>query len=185
MSVTTIRVNSSSELSAAINTLSDGEGGTILVENVNEVYAVSKYRAGTDAGDIVIQAADPEDPPTFAQVKLIESTNITFSDLAFDRTQSALEGKDLEVLRSSNITFKDSTFVNASDGFYTGGEDGVVMGGSVALFRDSSNITFTGNDVSQYGQGVAVIDSTGTIISENMFSQMTGDGVRMAGFRTP
>lgn len=181
MSELTITVSSSHELAIAINTLSDGSGGTILVENADEAYAISKYRAGTEAGEIFIKAADPEDPPTFAQVKLVQGQNITFSGLSFDSTESSLPGKDLEILQSSDITFENNTFVNASNGFFTGEDSDVVMGGALALIRDNKDFVFSGNDVSKYGQGLAIVDSVGSVITGNTISQMTGDGLRMSG----
>lgn len=183
MSVNTITVRNSQELSIAITQLSDGSGGTILVENTSEIYVISRFRPGPDTGQIVITAADPNDPPTFAQVKLVEGQNMVFSGLSFDRTKSGVSGKDLEILKSSDIVFENNTFVNSANGFYTGEDPDVPWAGSLALVRDSNGIVFTGNDVSKYSQGLAVADSVGTVITNNTFSNMIADGVRLSGIQ--
>lgn len=176
-----IIVHNSQELSAAINKLSDGAGGTIEVVNAGEAYSISKYRAGTDAGEIRVVAADPEDRPVFEQVKLVQGQNIVFSGMSFDSVGSTLEGKDLQILKCKDITFENSTFFNASHGFYTGKDDGAELGGSLGLVRDSSGFVFSGNQVSNYYQGLAVIDSIGTVVVDNTFLKMTGDGLRLSG----
>lgn len=176
-----IVVHNSRELSVAINTLSDRAGGTIEVVNAGETYSLSKYRAGTDMGQISIVAAHPEDPPVFSQVKLVQTQNIVFSGIAFNSVASTLAGKDLQILQCSDIRFENNTFVNASHGFHTGEDDGTELGGSLGLVRDSRGIVFSGNEVSNYYQGLAVVDSIGSVITDNTFSHMTGDGVRLSG----
>jgi parallel beta-helix repeat protein len=181
MTIATITVNNSDELSAAIRKLSGAEGGVIKVGSSDDVYALSMYRGGTDAGTIRIEAADPGNPPVFSQVKLVESKNMVFSGISVNSVGQPYKGKDLEILKSSDITVENSTFVNKSNGFYTGQDPDIKMGSAMGLIRDSTDVVFTGNDVSQYGQGLALIDTTGTTISDNTFSKMTGDGLRMSG----
>ncbi|SHF86429.1 parallel beta-helix repeat (two copies) [Loktanella atrilutea] len=183
MSNAKIVVHNSHELSAAINTLSSREGGTIQVVNAGEVYSLSKYRAGTDIGQISIVAADPEDPPIFSQVKLVQAKNIVFSGMNFNSVDSTLVGKDLQILQCNDIKFENNTFVNSSHGFYTGEDDNTELGGSLGLVRDSMGIVFSENNVSKYYQGLAIIDSIGSVIADNRFSQMTGDGLRLSGIQ--
>lgn len=181
MSERVITVQTSYELSLAISTLSVGPGGTILVENTDAPYLLSRFQTGPDQGTINIRPADPADPPTFAQVKLVDSQNISFSGFVFDSTQTEISGKDLQILQSTGLTFDGNTFVNSASGFYTGEDPSVSQGTSLALIRDSAGIVFSNNDVSQYNQGLAVVDSTGLTIAGNAFSKMVGDGVRLTG----
>ncbi len=181
MPTSVITVTNSQELAVAMSTLAKEGGGIIQVEASDDPYAISRYKGGTPDGEIVITAADPDNPPVFEQVKLIQSQNLTFSGLTFNSVESDLSGKDLEILDSSNITFENNVFVNSANGYYDGSDPSISQGESFALVRDSDDFTFVGNQVSNYYQGLAIIDSVGSEIIGNTFSELSGDGVRLSG----
>ncbi|WP_136637781.1 LamG-like jellyroll fold domain-containing protein [Pseudooceanicola onchidii] len=176
-----ISVYTNSELSSAINKLSQAGGGTILVHNSEEAYSVQKYMAGSAEGVIRIVAADPEDPPQFDLVKLVSSQNISFEGLKFD-SSADVEGyqTDLTILKSDGISFINNTFASYSNGLNDGLGTNLV-GHSLALFRDSDDLTFSGNTVTGFHQGITVINATGSEIASNDFTKLTADAVRLSG----
>lgn len=181
MPTSIITVTNSQELAVAMSTMAKEGGGIIQVAASDEPYAVNRYKGGTPDGEIIIIAEDPDNPPLFEQVKLIQSQNITFSGLTFNSVESDLSGKDLEILDSSNITFENNVFVNSANGYYDGSNPDISQGEAFALVRDSDGFSFVGNEVSNYYQGLAIIDSVGSEIIGNTFSELSGDGLRLSG----
>ncbi|PYE82237.1 LamG-like jellyroll fold domain-containing protein [Pseudoroseicyclus aestuarii] len=180
-----ITVHDSAELSEALKVLSAGTGGTIRVANAGEAYNLVSYRGGQAGDGIRIVAEDPGNPPVFEQVKLVQSQNISFENLLFDSSEVEVNGKVLEVLKSSGISFSGNRFVSGTDEFYTGRTNASsdFVGQGLGYVRDSSGIVFDDNEVSNFHQGLAVIDSTGLSISGNSFSKMSGDGLRLSGIQ--
>ena len=175
----TITVSSSTELSQAISTLSAGSGGTIRVKVSDDLYTLDRWQVGSDSGTIQIIADDSSDRPVFSNVRLMSSKNITIKGVDFDSSDVGdRPGMDLDMSQCRNIKVLDSRFVSGCQGFVTNIAE---AGKSLAVIQNSKDIVFSGNEISNYYQGLAVIDTVGVKVLDNTFSKMSGDGMRLSG----
>ena len=176
-----IVVTNSSELNAAIRALED-TGGTIEVVASETPYTLTAYQLGSATETIRIVAADADNPPDFQNITLNQCQNFAFEGLLFDSSGDASRtGRDFNIYSSSNITFTDNTFTSRATGFYDPADPDAMLGKSVGYIASSDGFTFEGNSVSNVYMGVALTDTTNTRITDNTFTDMIGDGVRMGG----
>ncbi|MQQ09574.1 PKD domain-containing protein [Epibacterium sp. SM1979] len=175
-----LTVSSSAELSAALATLQD-TGGTIQVTASDTPYVLTAYQAGHADHRITIQAADPETPPLFDQIKLTSSHNITFDGISFDASlANDVAGRDLQLYSSWGITFANSSFKGTATGYYSGAA-GEQAGGSFAYVRGGGDVVFENNAFTHLQHALTLSDVTGATVRNNDISHITGDGVRLSG----
>ena len=184
MPASTITVTSAEDFVTAYQTLSTTGGGTILVAEGAEKYALAM--SGRDAGTdpVTIRSADPDDPVELARVSItyaenirLEGLNVDSSDIPADESAS-----NLHIYGSKNIEVLDSTFESRADGFLNKASDpnaGDIFGN----IKESTDIVFSGNTVSNYFHGLGVFESQRVEISDNDFSGIQGDGIRMGSIQ--
>ncbi|MEI4488273.1 LamG-like jellyroll fold domain-containing protein [Frigidibacter sp. MR17.14] len=178
--MTTITVHNTAELKDAMYLLSK-TGGTIAVASNDLGYTLNISNVGNSETPITIVAADPSDPPDFNYVKMTSTTNITFDGVMFDSSDAATDAaKDVELYSTTGVTFQNCTFIGASDGYFAG-TGTATIGGNMAYVRGCTDTAFLNNTISNYGHGIAVINSNGTTIAGNDISQLTFDGIRLTG----
>ena len=178
----TITVSSSKDLTDAYKELSAGGGGTILVEQGDERIGVELKKGGD--GYVSIRSADSADPVELHWISINDASNISVSDFTVnsDGVQRPVWHQDLMVNGGKNISISDIDFSSVADGRYDpyNGEN-PTLGERFAFIRNSEDITFEDNHVSNYYHGLTVFETVGMEISGNEFTQMQGDGIRMAG----
>ena len=182
MTVEIVTVRNSTELSAAVDRLAAGEGGTVLLEaGVYSLDSVDKGEQEIDA-PVRITSADPANPATFTKMRLLRRENVTVDNVEFDARDLDPEGYfvQLEVNASRGVVFADSTFVGAAtetlDG--TPGQHKAV---DWATVRFSEDVVLRDLHVSGYNHGVALMDSGDVTLTGNEITRMQGDGIRIAG----
>jgi parallel beta-helix repeat protein len=181
-------VSSNTALRDALDALSAGAGGTILLDAAGGPYDVNASGQGHPTEIITIMSADPDDRAVVQRISAVESRNLTFSDLTVDSTEVYQDRRayftDLDIYRSTNITVQNSQFQSAAEGYFDGTGEGYVYGETLGKVRDSEGFSFVGNTVSNYGWGLLVQESNDTVISDNSFSKIQMDGLRLVGVQT-
>lgn len=176
----TITVSTDAELASAIAQLSAGSGGRILLVNTGTDYTVSGKGLGHATENILITSADPEDPAVIKSVDITKATNLTFDNLQFNGDADAGSGKVVSIYSSSDIVVSNSLFLGSSSGFVSDSATDDVGRGSM-MVRWSTDVQIIGNEFSHMGSGIGVIDSSGTVISDNDFHHLVFDGLQMSG----
>lgn len=183
--MTTITVTSNSELRDAIDQLEAAGGGRIELENTGSKYNLSGNNFGTEDGTITITSADPDDPAVMSGIRVIDSQNLSFENLTInsegvDRPNWV---KDFMVENGKNISVSDSTFSSTADGtlLETGGD--VTRGEDMGFVRGTDGFTFENNVVTNYYNGLALVESNNLNVTGNEFTQIQADGIRGGGIQ--
>lgn len=178
----TLTVHDSTELKAAIMTLSAEGGGTVRVANGGEPYALNGFSLGAEGAQIHILPDNPGDPAVFTRLSLTDSRGLTFEGFTFD-SRAVYEDRpgwqsDIDIRHSHDIALIGNNFISAADGLYAG--DGTATRGeSLGGFTNSTGITFAGNSVDHYYHGVQLSNVTDAVVSGNRFAHIQGDGIRL------
>lgn len=181
---TTFVVSNSAELKAAMQGLSGGDGGTILLDGDGGPYDLQMSEFGGSDTPILVTSVDPNNPAVFTSLNLSEASHVTFDNLSFDH--SSLGGEfgtsdfDIRVSNSDHIEFTNNVMTGSANGMATY-EDSSIHGGNLARIDDSSDILFAGNTISEYFHGVAIFDSQQITFTQNEVTAMQGDGFRGGG----
>jgi parallel beta-helix repeat protein len=183
MSVFTVSTNG--ELKSALIATSASGGGTILLKNTGATYNLDVFELGSSTGLTTIKSADPDNPAVMDGVRLVKCENIAFENLSFDSRGVSRPSwvKDLMVEKSHNISVSDSTFISRADGTMMERSGDVARGEDMGFVRDTQGFTFENNTVSNYFNGLTLIDSSDLNVSGNEFSKMQGDGIRGGGMQ--
>lgn len=178
----TITVTTSAELDAALASLSSGGGGTILMDGNGGPYDIYANGIGDANNPILIKAADPNNEPLVQNINLQSSSYITMTQLDVNSVGTGSTVHDLRVSNGDHIEFVDNSMTSDANGFWDGSSS-VTQGGQAVLIRDSSNITFSNNDVANYDMGATFLEIQGLNFSNNEMSGMQGDGFRGGGIQ--
>ena len=177
-----ITVRNSAELSAAVERLAAGEGGTIRLEAGRYALDLRDPSGQQTDAPIRLTSADPDDPALLSKLTLHGRENLTIDNLVFDSSGTAVSAhhRDLEITASEDIVIRDSVFRGGATEALDG-TPGQVQGVDLALVRASEGIEFHGNHMSGYYQGVAFKDSSDIVFAGNEITRFQGDGIRIAG----
>lgn len=171
-------VSDSTSLLEAYQSLSTTGGGTIYVSAGTEPIELVLNNGGSDPVRIV--SSDPLNPVELTRLKISDAENVTVQSFRVD--SSGVEDRDysmdMEILGSSQIKINDVDFTGQATSYF---EDGSDTGQEVGIIRNSSDIEFSANTVSNYFQGLMLRDSSNILIKDNDISQMQADGLRMEG----
>ena len=181
---TTFVVTNNSELDVAIKSLASGSGGTIELDASGSPYQVSASNTGSADTPILFTSLDPENPSVISELVLTNTSYMTFDNLAFDHssegTDFELSDYDIRVTNSDHVEFTNNTMTGTANGMATY-EASSNNGGSLAFVKDSSDVVFSGNMISEYFHGVAIFDSQDVTLTHNEVHSMQGDGFRGGG----
>lgn len=132
---------------------------------------------------VTIRSADPEDLVTLSRIKMNDVENVRVTEVAVDSTGVDREDwkSDLDVSGSHGVTFDTMTFSSNADRLYDPADPEAFRGENLGIIEDSSEIVFSGNHISGYFHGLAVLETTGVEVSENEITAMQGDGLRFSG----
>ncbi len=132
---------------------------------------------------ITIRPLNPEATFNISYLKVTKSSNLVFDGLPFSmKRQSAVATgrSNIEVTSSQNITFSNCIMKGTAKGYLT--ETNINdRSANLSLIRESDHITFTGNNISNYFQGLQFLETTHITVTNNEIYFMQADGMRMGG----
>ncbi len=178
----TVTVTTTAELNAALANLTGSGGGTILLDANGGPFNISGNGVGDVNNPILIKALDPTNPPLVQNIYLINSSYIAMTDLKVDSTGTGSTVHDLRISGSDNIEFVGNTMTSNANG-YLDGSASVTKGASASLIRDSSDIVFNNNILSNYGAGTTFLEVNGLDYSNNDISGFQYDGFAGGGLQ--
>lgn len=181
----TVTVTNTAELNAAIANLASSGGGTILVDANGGPYNLSAYGVGSANSPVLIKALDPTNLPTFHQISINNSSYISISGIHVDNSNvpyTPTYQSDLQISGSNHIEFVDSMMTSMAHGFLVNAND-PNGGGNIALVRNSQDIVFSNNFVSDYMRGATFLEVKGLIFSGNEFTGIQYDGFQAGGLQ--
>ena len=182
----TITVNSSADLVAAVKALSKGDGGTVLVDANGGPYNVAIQNLGREGAPVLIKPLDDDTKPHFEQFDVFESSFLTLTGMYFNSDEIADTRPswkyDINVRLTNDIAIVGNTMESRADGFLDYSGD-VTVGEHAAILRDSENITFSHNTIENYNVGVAYLELVGLTMVGNDVSGIQGDGFRGGGIQ--
>ena len=182
MRTATITATNTDEIAAAHQALSSAGGGTIRVVGGTDPIRLHLQDGGT--GHVRIVSADPGDPTLLSQISMDGVSNVTVSGFAVDSTgvdrpewhKDVMVGGD-----SRGVTIEDTAFTSDAVGRYSPGYEDAHLGETLALVREVEDFAFNDNTVTGYYQGLTVREARGLEVEGNEFTQLQGDGIRLAG----
>ncbi|MGR3540532.1 MAG: LamG-like jellyroll fold domain-containing protein [Hasllibacter sp.] len=180
--MTTITVSTSAELRAAYKQLSQGEGGTILLE-AGAPYELERNRYNTpdSEGHVTITSADPNAPATFERVQLSDQSGVTFDGVIFDSSGLVGERHSTTVrLGGDDITIRNSVFEGGATEQRDGSPD-VFVGSNALRIDGGSGITVEGSVFTGLNHAILILESDNVTLRGNEITQLQGDGIRMGG----
>ena len=183
--MTTTTVSTTAELISAFETLSQGQGGTILLAPGSEVFDFSrtKWQAPADLANapVTIRSADPEDPAVFSQISLVGRNNVTIDSVVVDTTTHPEPVSNAVAISAlENFAFLNSHITGGATGpRHDGSEHGV--GPGLFSIRSSQNVRIENNLAEGGNHGMYLYEATGVIVAGNEMRHMQGDGIRIAG----
>lgn len=177
-----ITCSTQEELNAAIEGFMSGKGGEILLAPGMSFSLKARDNTSFDNSEITIRSADSNNLATLISVDLKGIENITFEDLYMEMENDspyALSGM-LRLSECNNISFKNNTMIGDAEGA-PGTTEGFEVAANTAVVRNSSDITFEGNEISNFNQGLAFLDCEDIFVSRNEITALQGDGIRIGG----
>jgi len=177
-----ITVSNSAELMEAYQELKAGSGGTILLSDT-ATYDLRSFDSLNEIDSAVtIRSADSDNPATINSIRLTGAENLTIEDvhIHMDGDPNSFDDIALRISSSTDIVIRDSVMTSDASA-PLGTVDTPDAAAQLALVRNSTDITFEGNNISGFNHGLAFMDSHGINISNNEMSAMQGDGIRIAG----
>jgi hypothetical protein len=181
-----VTVTSTAELKAALASLSQGSGGTILVDGSKGPYIIEADNLGLENAGVLITPLDADVQPHVYQVDIRGSSDITVHGMkidsrAIDETRDSWD-YDVNVLSSKSISIVNNDF--QSDGVEMKTESNNAVDGERGIIaRDSEDITITHNTMVDYSTGIVYLEVKGLDISHNDISGIQGDGLRGGGIQ--
>lgn len=179
----TIVVSNTEELREAYSTLASNGGGTILLEQGEGKYDLSLKGSANADDHVTITSADPDDPTVISRLSVNQVENVTIEGLELNSDGVVRDSwlNDLNVYESSNVEIRDCDFSSNASGFWSTSDPDAVRGATLGNIRESEDIVFSGNTVTDYFHGLGVFESIGVEISGNDISGIQADGIRMGG----
>lgn len=181
----TIVATTTAELDAALATLHAGGGGTILLDGTAGPFQLVAQDLDQEA-PILIRALDPANPPLIEKIDLQNSSFVTVTEARIDRSgilpDEAENSWDITVSDSHDIEIVGNRMQGTADG-YLSAETDAGAGSSLALIRDSAQVTFAGNQINDYYHGVTFREVSDSTFTLNEVSGIQGDGFRGVGLQ--
>lgn len=179
----TVVVTTTDELDAALTQLNAGGGGTILLDGSAGPFQLIANGLDDDA-PILIRALDPDVTPLIEKIEVQDSSYLTITETVIDRTAimqtEAESARDITISGSDHIEIVGNQMFGMADGYLSDADD---TAGSLALVRNSSDILFSGNEISGYNHGVTFREVSDSTFSFNELSELQGDGFRGVGLQ--
>ncbi len=174
-------VSNANELTAAIDSAQAGD----TIELASGFYGDLRILNTNYSSDVTITSADAGDPATFSSIFLFDSSNITFDSLnvEFEADEDTREWHSaFRADYSSDITLQNSVVTGdeavggispdspetALDGT---GVEGYAIGRAATLLG-SSDVTFDGNEFSNFRNGISFTEQDGLTVTDNEFYDM-------------
>ncbi|WP_424973101.1 right-handed parallel beta-helix repeat-containing protein [Dinoroseobacter sp. S76] len=182
----TIVVASDEALTQALTKLSEGNGGTILLDGNAGPYMISATKVGSAESPILIKPLDEDTPPEVLQVFVQQASHITITGMDINSGEYGETRpswlSDVNVSSSDMIEIVGNTMESDAGGFLTK-TNGVEIGENAVSLRDSTNITFSHNTMTDYNNGIVYREVKGLDISHNDISGIQSDGMRGGGIQ--
>ena len=180
LTTTQIFVSSAAELMAALATATGGETIVMSAGHYGNLSLnVSSHPFAAFASEVTLTSADASNPAVFSSVALNGVSNLTFDGVTIDYEAAPGEGtwtKGFSILNSDHITISNTLF----DGDLAEGVslDADGYGTGYGLYVDqSSHITVTGSEFSQWRNGAVISNSQYLTVSGNDIHNISGDGL--------
>ena len=177
-----ITVSNTAELNAALASLGSSGGGTILLDGAAGPFNIQGNGIGDANNPILIKPLDPAHPPLVQNIALTNASHITMTGLHVDSTAAPSGIHDMRITGSDHIEFVGNTMTSNANGLWDGTAS-VTKGSDAALIRNSSDINFSGNTISGYFNGAAFLETSNITFSGNDISHMQGDGFHAGGLQ--
>ena len=179
-----IIVTNNAQLTAAIDALSSGAGGTILVDGSSGPYQIDAHGLGSDGSPVLIQPLDPAVPPTVEQVDIYDSSHLTVMGMNIDSSAIAdtrhVSITDVNIYNSNDIQFVNNIMDSTADAMWTQTNPPAE---SAITIRNCQDIDILGNEITDYKNGIVYLEVTGLNISENDISGLQGDALKGGGIQ--
>ncbi len=178
--MTTFTVGSTSALYQALAKASGGDviklaSGTYAPISLSETSGFNV----AFSSKVTITSADPSKPAVLTGLELHNVSNLTVSNVVCDYDFKAGDPSyvtPFSVYGGANVTIANSTF----DGDVANGVSAAANGyanGTGFAATATTNLTFTGNELSTFYRGLTVTDCTGVNVSGNEISDIRSDGM--------
>jgi hypothetical protein len=177
----TIVVTNTAELNNALDALSTGNGGTILLDGNGGPYDVNVDQSGMTGKPVLLQSMDTNNPAVIENMSLMNASYLSFNDLVVD-SQSQQGYFDVEIKHSDNIQFSNMDMVGDATG-YLGAGSSAAKAESGILIKDSDNILIADSELSHYYHGLSMQNVTNVQVVGNEIHSMQGDGIRGGGWQ--
>ena len=174
-----------SQLQAAINLAKAGDTIALGAGNYGDVVILNKKFTS----DIKIVSADAEHPATFNTIKIFNSANIAFSDIAVKMTPTATTAAftpAVNITGSSGITLTDSA-ISAGKAINGVADSATALDSTQNVLgrptgvgiqvMDSTRVSISNNELSDLSKGISLNRVTGVTITDNEISGMRSSGV--------
>ncbi len=165
--MSTVTVSTTAGLLAALKTAQAGE----TIDLQAGTYSGVNIQGVNFTGAVTITSADPNNPAVLAGLTVTNSSGLTFSGLDLS-TQGVTGAVAFGVGNSQNLTFTNLDVAGTTATWNT--VEGFVV-------RWSSNITISNSSFSYLWNGIQELSNSGVNISNNSFSNLTGDGIDNGG----
>jgi Concanavalin A-like lectin/glucanases superfamily/PKD domain/Right handed beta helix region len=132
---------------------------------------------------VTIRPLNPRTAFNISYLKLTKSSNLVFDGLPFSmHRQSAVATgpSNIDISGSQNITFSNCIMKGTAKGYLTEATLND-RSANLSLIRESDHITFAGNNISGYYQGLQFLETTRITVTGNEIYQVQADGMRMGG----
>ncbi len=185
--MTIYSVSNVTDLYSALKLAVGGDRIELQAGHYDHIQLKDKYSKFGLSGElnydspVTITSADPENPAIIGSIDLQYANNMSFDNLAFNGENPTTGGNYADmffVARASNISVTNSTFVGDAT-VHAATKDDLGNGGFTT--RDSSGITFSGNEVSNLGFGTAFWNITDLTVTNNNLHDIQGDFMRLPG----
>ena len=177
-------VTTQAELAAALSAADAGQGGTIYLDSNGGPFSILANGIDGSNGEILIRSLDPNAPALVQDVDILNSSFITLDSLEISSValSGSTDAQDINVRWSDNIEITNNYMWGDANGPLDG-TGTYIKGIGAALFEDSSNITFSGNYITDYGGGVGYLNIKGLDLSGNELTQIQTDGFQGGGIQ--
>jgi hypothetical protein len=175
----TYTVQSSAELEA---TLKSAKGGDTILLAPGEPYSLFAWYGLQYDAPVTITSLNPDNPAAISSFVLQNSKNITLSGLEFDGSgynERAAWMSSLDVQRSTDIVIENSHFHSSADAFVSTSSDMSQRNNTGISLNDTKNVVFRDNVIEGYFHGLTVLVAENIEITNNTFTKIQTDGIRM------
>lgn len=184
-----IVVSNTNELNAALISLSNSGGGTVLLEGGGAPYSMRSVDLGGPEAPILVTSLNTDQPAVLEQTLMLRSSHITFDTLRVDSGDVGGYGDtrgdhlpDMQITESDHIEITNVDFQSNASGVWAEDPDAVRGENAIAL-RDVSDVMLSGNTFSNYFHAIGISGVTNAEFSHNEMVNLQGDGIRGGGLQ--